>query len=304
MGSEKYLTDQILALMGASDLRVVRPVWFDEGREHRQLGGTPNHYALHVARLIGYAFGHGTQQDQGWALAEALHLYKQAETLGHYCRAKAIETLTPTHDGWHKIAHAAMRWFARRFGLGDLLARSDGWWGRQLALESVLATPDGRILAPGARQLRRSPSNTVRDTIYQLCARLPLTSQGAARNPRWWEHRYDRGAWIVRKLIQEGDSLLQRRPMPSLAKLALQVELVIETFEGGAKLKYVADWRTALRPIWAVWHDAEGKSIDVLAAAKNGPGGKMPIDVDELRRRAAPITGTRLDSREVYSGRG
>lgn len=140
MGTEKDLT--AILVRQVSEGGGISPAGL------RMTGGPPNHKAL--ARCVGYGWGLATPEDREEGRGRALEFLRDQKQ-GHMAFGRTSEFGTSSHFVWWQAAMAGLWKLAQREGDEEVLEGVRGWWVRELSVEGLCATPEGKVVMPGAR---------------------------------------------------------------------------------------------------------------------------------------------------------
>src|SRR5215208_5380899 len=140
MGTEKHLT--AILVRQISERGGISPAGL------RMTGGTPNHKAL--ARCVGYGWGLATPEDRDEGRGRVLEFLRDQQH-GHMAFGRASEFGTSSHFSWWQNALAGIWKLAERAGDEEVLEGVRGWWVRELSVEGLCSTPEGKVVIPGAR---------------------------------------------------------------------------------------------------------------------------------------------------------
>ncbi|HEV2853263.1 MAG TPA: hypothetical protein VHC97_10710 [Thermoanaerobaculia bacterium] len=140
MGTEKDLTAVLVRQI--SEGRGISPAGL------RRSGGPPNQKAL--ARCVGYGWGLATPEDREEGRGRALEFLRD-QRQGHMGFGRTSEFGTSSHFAWWQNAMAGFWKLAEREGDEEVLEGVRGWWVRELSVEGLCSTPEGKVVIPGAR---------------------------------------------------------------------------------------------------------------------------------------------------------
>lgn len=267
MGTEKNLT--ALLVRQIKERRGLSPAGL------RLKGGTPNHKAL--ARCVGYGWGLATPEDREEGRGRVLELLRE-QRRGHMAFGGTSEFGTSSHFAWWQNALAGIWKLAEQERDEEVLKEVRGWWVRELSVEGLCATPQGKVVMPGARTHvvkgyadQRRQRDVGRAVILGKKTRIP-------RDVRAGNPSLDRvGLWILGSL-----------PPAELRKVAEAPEewpVLLDTlFVQRSPAGHVAwfDTFTGLCPSFYAW--AEHSTGEELYGAhsdwkKSHPGGARPADL-------------------------
>lgn len=236
-------------------------------------GGTPNHWALAAATAYGYGLL-GTAAERQAGRQKALDFFDTQEKVGHMARAKVSEFGTPSHFAWWQAAVAGLWFLSWQAKDGEILGLSREWWVHEITVENLCATPEGRVVMPGARshigggnadQTRERDMG--RKLILGMTVRLPRDLTTLDRT----------GLWILNQISRT--ELRQVAAAPARPPRLLDTLRIERTEEG-----HVAwfDEFHGLRPAYWAWADYKtdeeryGTDPDW---PKGQPGGTRPADL-------------------------
>lgn len=114
----------------------------------KMTGGPPNQKAL--ARCAGYGWGLAVPEDREEGRERALEFLRD-QRQGHMAFGRTSEFGTSSHFAWWQNAMAGLWTLAEREGDEEVLEGVRGWWVRELSVEGLCATPEGKVVMPGAR---------------------------------------------------------------------------------------------------------------------------------------------------------
>lgn len=189
-------------------------------------GTTPNQRA--VSRALWFIDAHmAGREDERKAIDYLIALYEEQEEYGHMARkprkagAAPNEMFIPgNHYHIWLNAKASVLYFATEWGFADKPAGSDErrlyelaarWFVHHTAANAACATPEGIIVAVGARAMQKGgPSAPIRDAVYQMIKGLPLTGKAARKG--WWKRGEvgTMGAALVREMCERCDESMKR----------------------------------------------------------------------------------------------
>lgn len=155
-------------------------------------GGTPNQ----LAQCLTISYARREAGSQG-----ALHVwFQEQKTFGQWTgkRGKMNEQTTSSHDALWTQAVTAALWLALQRGDGLIEADADEWIYGYMACCCAGATPDGRVILPGARVTGDRPTSESRDDIY-ASLRNP---EYAAHGRDWPKYRDQIGPALINKLVK------------------------------------------------------------------------------------------------------
>ncbi len=282
MGNERPYGDAVIALIDG------RPVARPNPGGGTQ--GSPNHKFLWRCWYYGWAVlrGQGKPAERQEARGLLLDFFREQRRYGHYTasRGRADEALTCSHYWMWGLSGAAARIFALRKKDAELLRETALWWQGEFALWDLLSTPRGEIKGPSARSGKGQEINRVRDVVYQLGRKLPLTTPGARKpNGPWWQGRPSSPAWAVRILLEKmkddlgGIRSVGRADLPRLA----QPMHVLRSDDGHQAW---FDFFPVLKPrYWASADYTTGKAT--FSPPVEGRGGVNPFPLPDVPWRDA-----------------
>jgi hypothetical protein len=190
-------------------------------------GTTPNQRA--VGRALWFLDSHMAKRtaEQGKSIDFLIDLYEEQEEYGHMARKPRNVGFAPNEmfiPGNHYHiwlnAMAAVLYFATEWGFADKPAGSRErrlydlaarWFLFHTAANAACATPEGIIVAAGARAMQKGgPTAPVRDAVFQVIRGLPLTGKSAKKG--WWKRDQvgTMGAALVREMCERGDASMKR----------------------------------------------------------------------------------------------
>ena len=140
MGTEKNLT--AILVRQISERRGISSAGL------RRTGGTPNHKAL--ACCVGYGWAIATPEDRDEGRSRVLEFLRDQKN-GHMVFGRTSEFGTSSHFAWWQNALAGIWKLAEREGDEEVLEGVRGWWVRELSVEGLCSTPEGKVVIPGAR---------------------------------------------------------------------------------------------------------------------------------------------------------
>jgi hypothetical protein len=268
MGTEKQLTELlVLDLQGGG---INNPAGL------RMTGGSPNHKAL--ARVVGYAWGLSHPADRDEARARVLEFLENQES-NHMGFGEISEFGTSSHFAWWQNAMAGLWKLAEKEDDREVLERTRAWWVREVAVESLCATPGGSVVLPGARTHvvkgyadQRRQRDVGRALILGRETRIP-------RDVRAGKPSLDHaGLWMLHKLLPEAE-LRAVAAAPAEWPVPLNT-LYVRKSEAGHVAWF--DRFTGLCPSFYAW--AEYATGEERYGAhgdwkKNHPGGPRPADL-------------------------
>ncbi len=281
MGTEKQLTELLVLQLQGGGLN--SPVGL------RLTGGTPNHKAL--ARCVGYGWGLATPEDLEEGRGQVLEFLRDQKQ-GHMVFGRTSEFGTSSHFAWWQNAMAGIWKLAEREGDGEVAEGVRGWWVRELSVEGLCATPEGKVVMPGARThvvKGYADQRKQRDVGRAVILRKGLGEEGPGpripRDVRAGSPSLDRvGLWILHSQL----------PAAELRKVAVapaEWPVLLDTLtvrRGPAGHVAWFDRFTGLCPsffAWAGYSTGEERHGAQSDWRKSRPGGARPA---ELPVPAAP----------------
>lgn len=239
----------------------------------RFTGGTPNHWALAAATAYGYGL-EGTAAEKKAGRQKALDFFHTQDLVGHMARGKVSEFGTPSHFAWWQAAVAGLWFLSLRARDQEVLNASRTWWIRELTVENLCATPQGRVVMPGARS---HVGGKLADQTPDRDRGRKLIRNERVRLPKDLESLDRTGLWILQQIPRE-----ERRRVasaPPQPPPMLDTMTILRTHAG-----HVASFEEfhGLRPAYWAWVDyasgeeAYGTDPDW---PKGKPGGKRPEDL-------------------------
>lgn len=256
-------------------------------------GRTPNQRAL--GRALYFLDSHlaGRNEDQRKSLRYLIDLFEEQRVYGHMARKPQREIppggVAPNEmfiPGNHypiwlnavaSILNYATQWHFDRAATGALERRvhvlASEWFVRHTAANSACATPEGFIVAVGARALQKGgPTSGIRDAVYQEIRGLQLT--GKAKTAAWWKREEPAtvGAFLVRQMVDRGDPAMQRARLATFSDLPIMFDRVeIQRYAEGHTAS--CPGMRALKPVTFVWADyRDGQRGFDEASAPDFPG--------------------------------
>lgn len=174
--------------------------------------GTPNHRLLWRVWYYGWAMRVGSGAEKADARQRLIDFItgdftSEGQQWG--------ETLNTSHYQLWLLGMAGARYIARHYEDCEIVELTGKWFRRELYIYRLLQH-EGHVYSPGSRS--KEPTVELRDVVYamlmgQPAARSlkrpnrPLTAGPNDPNSSWWSDVYNVGAWILRVLIRDGDTI-------------------------------------------------------------------------------------------------
>jgi hypothetical protein len=166
-------------------------------------------------------------------------------------------------------AMAAVLYFATKLGFAEKPADSrerrlydlaSRWFVFHTAANAACATPEGLIVAVGARGMQKGgPSAPVRDAVFQVIRGLPLTGKAAKKG--WWKRGEvgTMGAVLVREMCERGDASMKAAREASIPDdlPSMFDPVVIERWPDGHIVRSPMRATKAVRFAWADYRTGE-----------------------------------------------
>ena len=275
MGTEKDLTAILVRQMAEG--RGISPAGL------RSTGGTPNHKAL--ARCVGYGWGLAAREDREEGRGRVLEFLRDQER-GHMVLGRTSEFGTSSHFAWWQNALAGIWKLAEREGDEEVAEGVRGWWVRELSVEGLCATPEGKVVMPGARTHAvrgYADQRKQRDAGRAVILRKGLGEEGPGmripRDVRAGNPSLDRvGLWILH-------SLLPAAELRKVAVAPVEWPVLLDTLSvrrGPAGHVAWFDRFTGLCPSFFAWAEySTGAELYGARAdwKKSHPGGVRPAEL-------------------------
>jgi hypothetical protein len=276
MGTEKQLTELlVLELQGGG---IHSPAGL------RLTGGTPNHKAL--ARAVGYAWGLSHPADRDEARARVLEFLEDQES-NHMGFGRTSEFGTSSHFAWWQNALAGIWKLAEREGDEEVLEGVRGWWVRELCVEGLCSTPEGKVVMPGARThvvRGYADQRKQRDVGRAVVLKRGLGEEGALgmrvpRDVRAGSPSLDRvGLWILHSQLPAAEL---RKVAVAPAELPVLLDTLTVQRSAAGHVAWF-DRFTGLCPSFFAWAEyATGEERHGARSdwKKSRPGGARPAEL-------------------------
>ena len=270
MGTEKDLT-AVLARQ-ISERGGISPAGL------RRTGGTPNHKAL--ARCVGYGWALATPEDRDEGRGRVLEFLRDQKN-GHMVFGRTSEFGTSSHFAWWQNAMAGIWKLAERAGDEEVLEGVRGWWVRELSVESLCSTPEGKVVIPGARThvvKGYADQRAQRDVGRALLLGLDRPGMRIPKDVRAGSPSLDRvGLWLLHSQLPEAE-LQKVAHAPPEWPVPLDT-LYVQRSPAGHVAWF--DTFTGLCPSFFAWANYLNGAERYGARGdwkKNHPGGPRPAD--------------------------
>jgi hypothetical protein len=235
-------------------------------------GGTPNHWALAAATAYGYGLK-GNPKERQAGRQQVLDFFATQDQVGHMARGKMSEFGTPSHFAWWQAAVAGIWLLSDRAKDAEVLAAARTWWIRELTVENLCATPDGRVVMPGARAAGGGNSD---QTKQRDVGRKVILSE-KVKLPKNLDYLDFTGIWILTQIPPAELKTVANAP----ADLPHPMDTLYILRDDAGHVAWFDEFH-GLRPAYWAWADyatGEEKYGTDPAWPKNQPGGKRPADL-------------------------